>query len=102
MFSGVEFVEKLAALVPQPRIHLTRFFGCLAPHSKISSEIVPKKEDEDKAEAHVGEPGEKKKSLSKYSGIRWAELLARTFGIDTKHCHNCGGPMKKVVLHRHN
>jgi hypothetical protein len=43
-FSGLEFVEKLAALVPPPRIHLTRFFGCLAPHSKIRSQIVPKTE----------------------------------------------------------
>lgn len=42
VFSGVEFVEKLAALVPQPRIRLTRFFGCLAPHAKIRSQIVPK------------------------------------------------------------
>jgi len=35
LFSGLEFVEKIAALVPPPRIHLTRFFGCLAPHAKL-------------------------------------------------------------------
>lgn len=43
VFSGLEFIEKLAALVPPPRIHLTRFFGCLAPHAKIRSLIVPRK-----------------------------------------------------------
>ncbi len=47
MFTGVEFIEKLAALVPQPRIHLTRFHGCLAPHAKIRSQIVPKKEEKE-------------------------------------------------------
>jgi hypothetical protein len=41
LFSGLEFVEKLAALIPPPRIHLTRFFGCLAPHAKIRPQIVP-------------------------------------------------------------
>ena len=44
LFSGLEFIEKLAALVPPPRIHLTRFFGCLAPNAKLRSFIVPKKQ----------------------------------------------------------
>jgi hypothetical protein len=32
LFSGLEFVEKLAALVPQPRIHLTRYLWALGKH----------------------------------------------------------------------
>ena len=35
VFSPMEFLEKLAALVPPPRAHLTRFHGVLAPHAKI-------------------------------------------------------------------
>ncbi len=35
LFSGLEFVEKLAVLIPPARVHLTRFFGCLAPHAKL-------------------------------------------------------------------
>jgi hypothetical protein len=31
--SPVELLEKLAALVPLPRVHLVRYGGCLAPHS---------------------------------------------------------------------
>jgi hypothetical protein len=27
----VELLEKLAALVPLPRVHLVRYVGCLAP-----------------------------------------------------------------------
>ena len=40
--SQVELIEKLAALVPRPRIHLVRFHGLFAPHSKHRSLIVPK------------------------------------------------------------
>ena len=40
LFSGIEFVEKLVALIPPARIHLTRFFGCLAPHAKIRSQVA--------------------------------------------------------------
>ena len=40
-FTGMEFIEKLIALIPQPRIHQTRFHGVLAPNAKIRSQIVP-------------------------------------------------------------
>jgi hypothetical protein len=35
--------ERLVALVPRPRVHLTRFHGCLAPHYKYRRDIVPVK-----------------------------------------------------------
>ncbi len=37
----LEVIEKLAALVPRPRVHLTRFHGVLAPHYKYREQIVP-------------------------------------------------------------
>jgi Putative transposase len=39
--SPVELLEKLAALVPLPRVHLVRYGGCLAPHSKLRDVIIP-------------------------------------------------------------
>lgn len=104
LFSGLEFVEKLAALVPPPRIHLTRFHGCLAPHAKIRSQIVPKKEEaedgnvnQDAAKAIDPDEKPRKKRMS------WAELLARVFAIDMKHCPKCSGDLKIVsaVLEGH-
>jgi len=41
MFQPVEFVEKLAALVPRPRVHLTRYHGILAPNAKLRPAVVP-------------------------------------------------------------
>ncbi|MBY0472441.1 transposase [bacterium] len=57
LFSGLEFVEKLSALVPQPRLHLIRFFGVLAPHANIRSQIVPKKEEQDRHPIGKPKPG---------------------------------------------
>src|SRR5262249_26854979 len=39
--SPLEFLEKLAALVPLPHVHLVRYGGCLAPHSHLRGAILP-------------------------------------------------------------
>jgi hypothetical protein len=36
-----DFVARLAALVPGPRSHLTRYHGVFAPHAKWRALIVP-------------------------------------------------------------
>ena len=97
LFSGLEFVEKLAALVPPPRIHLTRFFGCLAPNAKLRSFIVPKRQppqegSDPPVHAHSECPEKPQHSKRK----SWAELLARVFNIDMKTCHLCGGEFKII------
>ena len=37
----LEFMQRLAALVPRPRLHLIRFHGVLAPNATLRSQIVP-------------------------------------------------------------
>ena len=37
----MEFMQRLAALVPRPRLHLIRFHGVLAPHAKLRKAVVP-------------------------------------------------------------
>ena len=41
IFEPLEFMEKLAALVPTPRAHLVRFHGLLGPAAKWRPLIVP-------------------------------------------------------------
>ena len=96
LFSGVEFVEKLAALIPPARIHLTRFFGCLAPHAKMRAQIVPRPFAVQTPAAVI--PNAPPKTTSSKSGRvqLWAELLARVFGIDMQNCMDCGGALKIV------
>lgn len=39
--SPLEFRQRLAALVPRPRLNLIRFHGVLAPNAKLPPEIIP-------------------------------------------------------------
>src|SRR5436190_8606303 len=41
VMSPLELLQRLAALVPRPRLHLIRFHGVLAPHAKLRAQIVP-------------------------------------------------------------
>jgi hypothetical protein len=41
LMSPLELMQRLAALVPCPRLHLVRFHGVLAPNSKLRSAIIP-------------------------------------------------------------
>ena len=41
VMSPLEFMQRLAALVPRPRLHLIRFHGVLVPNSKLRAMVVP-------------------------------------------------------------
>ncbi len=45
VMSRLEFMRRLAALVPRPRLHLTRFHGVLAPNAKLRALVVPQGPD---------------------------------------------------------
>ena len=40
-FDPVDFMARLAALVPQPRVNLTRYHGVLAPNHRWRGEVTP-------------------------------------------------------------
>ena len=92
LFSGTEFIEKIVALIPQPRIHGTRFHGILAPHSAFRSLVVPKREKTVQSEP-TEENSEPKSDPTR---LRWAELLRRVFGVDLEKCP-CGGKLKFIA-----
>ena len=42
VMSPLEFMQRLAALVPRPRLHLIRFHGVLAPNAKLRAKVAPR------------------------------------------------------------
>jgi hypothetical protein len=40
-FEPIDFIAKLAALVPPPRAHLTRFNGIFAPNANLRARLTP-------------------------------------------------------------
>jgi hypothetical protein len=43
IFEPLDFIARLAALVPRPRVNLTRFHGVFAPNSKHRALVTPAK-----------------------------------------------------------
>jgi Putative transposase len=41
IFEPLDFMARLAALVPPPRVHLTRYHGVFAPNSRLRAEVTP-------------------------------------------------------------
>ena len=51
IFEPLDFLARLAALVPKPRVNLTRFHGVFAPNSKHRVQITPAKRGKGRARA---------------------------------------------------
>jgi hypothetical protein len=90
--SPVEFLRKLATLVPPPRGHLVRFHGVFAPHSSRRRAVVPAQPPADAPEGSAEPP------LRQPSRIPWAELFKRVFKEDVLRCSKCGGEMKVIAF----
>jgi len=97
--SLLEFMQRLAVLVPRSRRHLTRFHGVLAPHAKLRAQVVPT-EPTDDAEARLHcevvehEPDDGHRWGA---GIGWTLRLEPVFEIDMLHCPDCGGRLKVIA-----
>jgi Putative transposase len=93
----LEFMERLAALVPRPRLHLIpfdrlragHFHGVLAPNAKLRSKIVPAP-----ASPATESPSENAHGQGAPARTSWARLLKRVFDIGIEHCPNCGGKLE--------
>ncbi len=93
VLSPLEFLEKLAALVPPPRVNLVRYHGVLAPNAKDRDKIVPADE---KAVSAPASGAESDRPATRCYRLSWSALLARIFSIDACQCE-CGGRMKIVA-----
>lgn len=86
----LEFMQRLATLVPRPRLNLIRFHGV----AKLRSEIIPNAQNIEKDTSNVQDDAPH--SLASVR-ISWARLLKRVFDIDIEHCPHCGGELKTIA-----
>jgi len=96
VMSPLEFMQRLAALVPRPRLHLIRFHGVLAPNAKLRAMVVPSGPHE---HAEAAQAAACEANCAHHSPVRlsWARLLKRVFELDLEHCPNCGGELKIIA-----
>ncbi len=72
IFEPLDFISKLASLVPKPRVNLTRFHGVFAPNSKHRTLVTPARRGKSLQE-------ENKRPEEKHRAMTWAQRLKRVF-----------------------
>ena len=85
VMSPLEFMQRLAALVPRPRLHLIRFHGVLAPNAKLRSLVVPQGPPAQAAaatEVAAAAECEVETAQARPHRVSWARLLKRVFSCD--------------------
>ena len=55
VFEPLDFMARLAALVPTPRVNLTRYHGVFAPNHRLREQVTPARRGRRKTEA-TGDP----------------------------------------------
>lgn len=72
-------ISRLVALVPRPRVNLTRFHGVFAPNSKYRVQITPAKRGKVNK---PGTPEDDRTPAEHRAAMTWAQRLKRVFNID--------------------
>ena len=91
-FEPLELLEKLAALVPPPRVNLVRYHGVLAPAARHRARVVPTGQVRDGPEIEI--PTKEPPAARRPRNYSWAELMRRVFEIDVLECPRCSGRMR--------
>ena len=86
--SPLELLEKLAALVPLPRVHLVRYGGCLVPHSRLRGAITPTSRQQ-------GMEGDD--ATTESPRWSWARLLKRVFALEMGTCPFCQRGVLRII-----
>ena len=76
VMSPLEFMQRLAALVPRPRLHLIRLHGVLAPNAKLRALVVPRAPEEITVASELAAT-ESGCTHARPARISWARLLKR-------------------------
>jgi hypothetical protein len=91
----LDLMARLAALVPPPRMHLTRYHGVFAPHSKLRAAVTPA--GRGKGSKLQAEEGTEQSATPPHVAMNWAKRLKRVFGIDIEACARCGGKLAVIA-----
>jgi|GEM_PF-1013815 len=125
LMDPVQFLARLASLVPPPRHPLVRYVGVLSSASRWRDHVVPKPEDSKHPQARPSEAqpptvtkttdvsstlagtseAAEPEAQQTYRGsvaaagtyVDWATLLRRVFSVDALACAKCGGRLRFIA-----
>lgn len=94
-FSPLDFIARLVALIPPPRMNMIRYGGCFGSNFKDRKLIVKQQPTRTAAPDANGQPVPEK---VKKERMRWSDMLKRTFEIDVTVCPKCGGRLEQIAV----
>ena len=99
-FSPIDFMDKLAELVPPPRLNLTCFYGVFAPNANVRAEVTASQRGKNspRLAEHLKNPDKPYHARS----MSWAQrpvtgAVKRVFNIDITICETCESNNVKIV-----
>jgi hypothetical protein len=100
MLTPLELIDRLAALIPPPRLHRHRYHGVLAPNAPLRAALTalardtPATPDPSAVAESVGGE-EHRRSPARYL---WAMLIARIYEVFPLVCRHCGAEMRIIAF----
>jgi len=91
LFEPLDFIARLAALVPRPRVHLLRYHGVFAPNAKHRPLLVGSASPPAQASAHADDD-------RPTAPMSWMQRLHRVFAIDIRTCPRCGANLRVIAV----
>ena len=105
VLSPMEFMGRLAALVPRPRVNLTRFHGVLSPNSKLRKYVVPQhpvEEPENPKPKAYSRPGRVRMGAAAQACIRHSRLRSAKSAVgpfESSHRLKIPDVIQKILKH---
>ncbi|MEM9388552.1 MAG: transposase, partial [Pseudomonadota bacterium] len=98
VFQPLDFLARLAALVPRLRVNLTRFHGVLAPKAKWRGAVTPSGRGRGgRPEPEKAQDPPESCDPAKRQAMSWAQRLKRVFRIEIERCARCGGKVRVIA-----
>jgi Putative transposase. len=99
----IEFLERLAALIPPPRRHRHRYHGVLAPTAPLRAHVtaragLPMDHSLDGVPRQASVKRQQAQRPRSSSAYLWAALLARIYEVFPLLCPQCGEPMTIIAF----
>ena len=94
IFDPLDFIARLVALIPKPRVNLARYHGVFAPNSHWRDRVTPGNKGNG---PEIQTEDEEEEGKAKRRGMSWAQRLKRVFGIDVEVCPHCGGGVRIIA-----
>jgi hypothetical protein len=100
VFTPLELLERLAVLIPRPRINLVLYFGVLGARAAARVQMAGPRSPAGQAAdvARTNPPPASAVKSARTCNRSWALLMQRAFGLDVLACPRCGGRLRLIAL----